>query len=854
MQTLSVMRNISLRPTLRQQGWLSVISLLLTLFAVAHVQAAVITNSLSPRKLVVGCELSYPPFSLTKSDHTADGFTVELWKAVAKEAGLPYEIKVAPFHEVLVGFQEGNIDVMINLAESDARKEFSSFAVPHVTMHGGIFVRKDSRIKSEADFPGKKLIVLNRDLAHDYALARGWTNLITVDDVESGLQLLSKDTGDAMLVGKLVGLNELREHKISNVHALDQQLEFFQKFAFAVKKDTPGNTELLAKINEGLALVKAKGIYDSLYEKWFGILEPRTPSLMHILKVAIPAIVVITLLSMAYVFERRLRLRFKQSLSTLNATLESTADGILVTDPKGGILNYNRNFLTIWNLGDGLMVSGDSEKIFAHIASQTENPDAFKSSVNCLYEQPETERFEVIHLKDGRCLERYSKPQYVDGRSYGRVCCLRDVTAREVAAKQAAMFNQELERRVTERTLQLEAAGLALQRLSYVASQTSNFVIICSPEGAIEWVNQAFERRTGWTLDEVKGKKPGQFLQGPETDLGTVAQMRKAIAAQEQIRVEILNYSKLGEKYWAEVDISPVKDINGKVINFVSIQTDVTERLQASMELVRQREELAGLNSNLQKALQSRDEFLAAMSHELRTPLNNMLTLTEILTEQDFGPLNEQQLKYMNQVFESGDHLLELINDILDLAKIESGGNALDCEWCDVESLCESSLRLIRPSAVKKQQDLQFVSDIGEMKIWADPRRIKQVLVNLLGNAVKFTHIKGQVQLSSHRIHDSVVFEVSDNGIGIDVSKRSRLFKPFVQLDSGLSRQYDGTGLGLALVRGLVEQHGGRILVDSEPGKGSKFTVYIPLQKRPAKDTVDGRTKSAEIKALRTYS
>ncbi len=804
---------------------------LLVCSALPFVQAveAQETNAPIKRKLIVGCELDYPPFSLIKPDQSPDGFTVDLWNAVAKEAGLNYEIKVAPFHEILTGFKDGTIDVMINLAQSEARKQFTDFAVPHVTMYGAIFVRKgDHRIKTDKDLTGKSLIVLNKDLAHDYAVSRGWTNLALVDDTASGLKLLAQGNHDAMLVGKLVGLNEIREHKIKNVEPVDYRLEFFQKFAFCVKKDVPGNTELLAKINEGLALVKANGTYDVLYEKWFGILEPRKISLAQILKYLIPAVVLILLTSFAYAFERRLRLRLKQSVSTLNATLESTADGILVVDTKGNFITYNRNFLELWKLSDAVIKAGDRGKVIQYIADQTLNPEAFIARIDSLYQQPEAQSFEIVHLKDGRCFERFSKPQYVDGRSHGRVWSLRDVTERERAAQQAQRFNQELEQRVQERTRQLEIASRDLERLSYVASRTSNVVIISDAEGKIEWVNNGFERLTGWSSQEVMGRKAGHFLQGPETDQNTVQQIREAIKAERPIHFELLNYSRSGKPYWIEAEICPVFDKQGRVINFIAIESDITERRQSHEALKRQGEELTELNAYLQKALKSRDEFLAAMSHELRTPLNGILTLSELLNEQAYGPLNERQQKYLAQINESGQHLLELINDILDLAKIEAGNIVLEPGYCDVDSMCQSSLRLMRQTAMKKNQQIAFSLEPADLKIWADSRRLKQVLVNLLGNAVKFTPEGGQIGLAVTANEKEVRFEVSDNGIGISADKLGRLFMPFVQLDSGLSRQYNGTGLGLALVRRLLEQHGGRVEVTSELGKGSRFVAIVP--------------------------
>lgn len=223
--------------------------------------------------LIVGSEQNYPPFALGLTDETADGFTVELWRAVAAEAHLDSTIRVLPFHEILQEFKEKKIDVLINLAQSDERRQFVDFTVPHVVVNGAVFVRKNDRdkIRSEADLINKKIIVLNADLAHDYAISKGWTEqLILVDTAENGFRLLDSGQYDALILAKLTGKQTLEKLKITGVDVLPIKVGFSQKFSFAVQK---GNAELLAKINEGLALTKVSGVYDKLYEKWFGIYE-----------------------------------------------------------------------------------------------------------------------------------------------------------------------------------------------------------------------------------------------------------------------------------------------------------------------------------------------------------------------------------------------------------------------------------------------------------------------------------------------------------------------------------------------------------------------------------------------------
>jgi ABC-type amino acid transport substrate-binding protein len=254
------------------------------------------------KPLIVGSEQDYPPFALGLTNETADGFTVELWRAVAGESHLNSTIRVLPFHDILQEFKAGNIDVLINLAQSDERRQFADFTVPHVIVHGAIFVRAgDNRIHGETDLQDKRIIVLNADLAHDYALSKGWgKQLVLVDNAETGFKLLASGQHDALLLSKLTGKQTLEKLKLTNIDALPIKVGFAQKFSFAVRK---GNAELLAKINEGLALTKASGVYDELYEKWFGVYEEK--AFLPLLLKYITPMIGFFLLIMTIIFYRR---------------------------------------------------------------------------------------------------------------------------------------------------------------------------------------------------------------------------------------------------------------------------------------------------------------------------------------------------------------------------------------------------------------------------------------------------------------------------------------------------------------------------------------------------------------------
>jgi signal transduction histidine kinase len=260
-------------------------------------------------------------------------------------------------------------------------------------------------------------------------------------------------------------------------------------------------------------------------------------------------------------------------------------------------------------------------------------------------------------------------------------------------------------------------------------------------------------------------------------------------------------------------------------------QTALREERELLAQRVSERTaELSAANAELARAARLKDEFLANMSHELRTPLNAILGMSEVLRRELYGPLNEKQVKYVHTIEDSGRHLLSLINDILDLSKIAAGKAVLNRSSFPVASVCQDSVWMVRQLAQEK--DLQVELDVDEevAVICADRRRLKQILVNLLSNAVKFTPAGRRIglQVTGDAAQEVVRFSVWDTGIGIAPDDLSRLFRPFVQVDSSLARQHEGTGLGLMLVYRLTEMHDGSVAVESEVGGGSRFVVSLP--------------------------
>ena len=289
-----------------------------------------------------------------------------------------------------------------------------------------------------------------------------------------------------------------------------------------------------------------------------------------------------------------------------------------------------------------------------------------------------------------------------------------------------------------------------------------------------------------------------------------------------------------------------IKDEKGNPVKVAGVIQDVTKRKLAEMkvqqlnaELEKKVEErtaqLRSANETLESALQTRDNFLANMSHELRTPLTAILGMSEILEEQVRGPLNSKQRQYVKNIYTSGEHLLQLINDILDLSKIEAMQIKLELQDVSFQEICDSSVNFIRQQAENKKLHVDIVVDTKYPMIQADVRRLKQILINLLNNAVKFTPEGGKLGLEVKDDPEDdawVEFIVWDNGIGIAAEDQKILFQPFMQIDSKLNRRYEGTGLGLVLVSRFAELHNGTVQLDSKPDKGTRVTVRLPYQQK----------------------
>jgi signal transduction histidine kinase/CheY-like chemotaxis protein len=287
----------------------------------------------------------------------------------------------------------------------------------------------------------------------------------------------------------------------------------------------------------------------------------------------------------------------------------------------------------------------------------------------------------------------------------------------------------------------------------------------------------------------------------------------------------------------------------GQVRTHVDLSTRFLEEATAPFEMTvrgfqESNDQLLQANAELRRASQMKSAFLANMSHELRTPLNSIMGFSQLLVGEDFGPLNQRQVRYLGHITASGRDLLGLVNDILDLSKVEAGQMELHVESIEARGLVVTVLETVEPLAAEKQIEITSRVAAGT-ELTADRAKLRQMLLNLLSNAIKFTPQAGRVSIVARQVKEQVEFAVSDTGIGMAAEDIGRIFDEFVQLEAGTRRQQGGTGLGLALTKRFAELHGGDIRVESSPGRGSTFLLRLPIHQPNAVAAAEARSISA---------
>ena len=511
-----------------------------------------------------------------------------------------------------------------------------------------------------------------------------------------------------------------------------------------------------------------------------------------------------------------------------NAIFNSANFSSIATDEKGVI--------QIFNVGAERMLGYAAADVMNKITpadiSDPQEMVARAKELSIELGTPITPGFEALAFKASRGIEDIYELTYIrkDG---SRFPALVSVTALRNAQNAVIGYlligtDNTARRQVEDERMKLD------QRLRDQQFYTRSLIesnidalMTTDPLGIITDVNHQMETLTGCTRDELIGAP----FKNCFTDQERAKTGIKLVLSEGKLTdYELTARARDGTETLVSYNASTFYDRERRLQGVFASARDVTEKKKAEIALQSLHDGLSRANAELDQTGRLKDEFLANMSHELRTPLNAILGLSESLLEQITGPLTPRQNRAVTTISASGTHLLTLINDILDLSKVESGKLELHPESIIVPEFCESCLLFVRTQAMQKDIGITFEHDSRASKFTADPKRLKQILVNLLTNAVKFTPSGGRVGLTVEvpSGEDIVRFTVWDTGIGIAPKDEEKLFRAFTQIDSGLTRAQEGTGLGLALVAKLVELHGGSVALESEVGKGSRFIVTLP--------------------------
>jgi PAS domain S-box-containing protein len=543
----------------------------------------------------------------------------------------------------------------------------------------------------------------------------------------------------------------------------------------------------------------------------------------------------------------RNRAERSESEARFRATFEQAAVGMSHTSLGGAFLRINRRLCEITGY------SGD--ELMAITCRELTHPDDLVADEalerRLLSGEIQTYSLEKRYVrKDGIVIWINLTVSPIRGPS-GQIdqllSVIQDITDRKLAEWALRQLNTTLEERIAERTSAFSLANERLQSEIAVRYQVEQALresearyrelleslqqgVVVFQDDQIVICNTALAEIVGHSREELLSYSPEQLwaiIAGDDRAWLSESVGRALASGHLSSEAPFRFMRPDGEVRWM-YSASRIIMFAGRPA-MLGMLSDITGLKLAEDELRKSRDELRSANLELARAARLKDEFLANMSHELRTPLNAILGRAELLAELIQGPLNERQLRSVSNIDESGRHLLDLINDILDLSKIEASMLDLQEESVGVADLFEASIRMVAGAAAKKGIGLSSRLDPQVMQIRGDPRRLKQILVNLLSNAIKFTP-SGQITLEvqGNPADGIATFSVTDTGIGIAAADLPRLFRPFEQLDSKLSRQYEGTGLGLSLVARLARLHGGSVAVESELGKGSRFAVMLP--------------------------
>jgi PAS domain S-box-containing protein len=747
------------------------------------------------------------PKIYTDGNGNVSGFWPELIRYIAKKEGLEITWVHGSWDENLKKLENNEIDIVPDAGWTEERSKRFAFSNETVlSSWSRLYVPRDSSIETILDLDGKKVAGLNGSVNFDGP--EGIKELTVKFDVKCtfiGLNsyvevfnALKNKEVDAGITNKDFGdLNEKKYDVVRTPIIIQPTL-----LLFAFTKNADLTPHLIEIIDKNLKELKSDptSIYYQALDQYFGEGIQKTffdiiPSWVYEL-LLIGGGTILFLLVVSIIARRQVRQQtaeLRASEVRYRALLESNPDQIFRLSGDGVFLDYHSASENAFYLLPKEFMGKNVRDLLP--------PDVVQATLDRVKKAIETRNIQTLELSLPLKDEiRDFEARYAASGKDEVITIIRDITT----SKQA-----ERELRESEKRYQ------TLARVSPVG------IFRTDRDGRTTYVNPTWCQITGLSAEEAFGLGWLNAVH-PEDRERLSTNWQESAHLQTASMTDYRFVQNDGSITWVIGQAVPELDSNNQLVGFVGTITDITERKKV--------ESLQTAVIKAESADRLKSAFLATMSHELRTPLNSIIGFTGILLQKLVGPLSQEQEKQLSMIQGSAHHLLELINDVLDISKIEAGQVVVIAEIFDMGIAIQKSVEKIKPLAQKKGLAVTTVVTPQIIEISSDRRRVEQILINLLNNAVKFTE-QGEVRLESLIENNWLVTRVTDTGIGIKPENVDALFKPFQQIDTGLTRQYEGTGLGLSICKRLVELLGGKIWVESELGKGSTFTFTLPLIK-----------------------
>jgi len=477
-----------------------------------------------------------------------------------------------------------------------------------------------------------------------------------------------------------------------------------------------------------------------------------------------------------------------RSAALLRAVLGATTDGILVTEDAGKITSFNDRLAEIWRVPREVLAAGDNRRLLEMAAEQSGDPPAFLARIAEIYETSPPETYDLLELADGRAIERSTRPLVLDEQRIGCVWSFREVTERMRAEEMRA-------------------------RLAAIVESSHDAIVSKTLDGVIRSWNAEAERLFGHTAEEAIGQSILLIIP-PERQDEEREIMERLRRGERVEHFETVRLTKDGRRIDLSLTISPIRNAAGRVIGASKVARDITDRKRT--------------DEALREADRRKDEFLALLAHELRNPLAPLRNGLEIirLAGTDANAVSRARAMMERQLA----HMVRLVDDLLDVSRISRNKIELRRARILLSDVLSSAVETARPAIEAAEHELSLALPPTPIHLDADLTRLAQVFSNLLNNSAKYTPRGGRIRLTAERRGDQVAVSVTDTGIGIPADALPHIFEMFSQVDRSIERATGGLGIGLALVKGLVEMHGGTVTAESAgPGKGSTFTVRLPV-------------------------